>query len=285
MRSKRLIQFYITDQCNSRCKTCNIWCKRKDFVELSPEAIMGVVNMNPDADFVIGGGEAILHSQIEDILSALKTNKTNYTLLSNCILPERLLELIHTYDVPSLTISFDGLKHDKIRGVPGNRAMIEGFLWKLRMALWRNKPDVKLSYTLSKYNEATFVLDMDYIKNEMCFDKVYFCLAQQMELLKTGQPKFVVKNPAIVVEPRIDMLYEKDQRLLFGEYRRCDSTSTVFTVYSNGDIVRCQSFKSEDVLGNVYYDDFNEVVEAATRQPFVCDRDADCRLVCQRRYD
>jgi MoaA/NifB/PqqE/SkfB family radical SAM enzyme len=163
--------------------------------------------------------------------------------------------------------------------------MIEGFLWKLRTAPWRNKPDIKLSYTLSTYNEHTFSLDMDYIKNELHFDKVYFCLAQQMELLKTGEPKFVVENPAIVVEPRIDMLYEKDQRLLFGEYRRCDSTSTVFTIYSNGDIVRCQSFKSKDVLGNIYNDDFNKVIEAATKQPFVCDRDVDCRLVCQRRYD
>lgn len=245
--------------------------------------------MNPDADFVIGGGEAILHSKIETILRSLAFQKTNYTLLSNCLEPDRLLQLIHDYDIPSLTISFDGLKHDEIRGREGNKNMIENFLWRLRMGLsaapWRNKPEVKLSYTLSKYNEETFISDMDYIKNELCFDKIYFCLAQQMELLKTGEPKFVVENPAMVVEPRIDMLYEKDQRLLFGEDRRCDSTSTVFTIYSNGDIVRCQSFKSEDVLGNIYHDNFNKVVEAATKQPFVCDRDADCRLVCQRRYD
>jgi MoaA/NifB/PqqE/SkfB family radical SAM enzyme len=246
---------------------------------------MKVVKENPDADFVIGGGEAILHRQIEDILSALRDNKTNYTLLSNCLEPDRLLQLIHDYDVPSLTISFDGLKHDEIRGREGNRVMIESFLWRLRTALWRNKPEVKLSYTLSTYNEHTFTLDMDYIKDELCFDKVYFCLAQQMELLKTGQPKFVVDNPADVVEPRVDMLYEKDQRLLFGEDRPCDSTSSVFTIYSGGEIVRCQSFKSEDILGNIYHDNFNEVVEAAYRKPFVCDRDRECRLVCQRRYD
>lgn len=287
MREKRLIQFYITDQCNSACKTCNIWRKRRDFIELPVESIMEVVLSNLDADFVIGGGEAILHSEIETLLSELNLYKINYTLLTNCIDYERLFSLIYVYEVPNVTISYDGMKHDSIRGIRGNESSIKkvvGYIEFLNAQKHLGKVGLKLSYTLSKYNEDNFIQDMDYIKNELHMEKVYFCLAQQMELLKTGEPNFVVDEPALVVLPRADMLYEKDNRLLFGPDRPCDSTGSVFTIYNSGDVVRCQSFKSDEILGNIYKQDFNEIAVKAM-QPYICNRDYECKLVCQRRYD
>ena len=46
-------------------------------------------------------------------------------------------------------------------------------------------PNIKLSYTYSWFNQFTFEQDMDFIKYTLGFDKVYFCIAQNMDLLNT----------------------------------------------------------------------------------------------------
>ena len=92
MRPNKLIQFYITNMCNSGCKTCSIW-RNKTRCELVPERMEDVIRAFPEADYVIGGGEAILHKRIEDIFSILDYYAVNYTLLSNCIMLD--LSLIH----------------------------------------------------------------------------------------------------------------------------------------------------------------------------------------------
>lgn len=287
MRNKRLIQFYITDHCNSKCETCNIWCKKENFNELSPKAIMDVVNSNWNADFVIGGGEAILHPNIRPILIRLEEAQVNYTLLSNCLKPAYLYDLAAEHNIPNVTISFDGIRHDIIRGSKGNTEKIREFLSLVRYNHDGVRPNVKLSYTYSKHNSDCFIQDMDYIKNVLMFDKVYFCLAQDMSLLKSGYT-FIENNLGVIFE-RLDMLYDRDCKTLknfhLGNYVPCDSTNSVYTIYSNGDIVRCQSYMSKDVLGNVYKDNFNKVVEDSANKDFCCPHENNCKLLCQRRYD
>lgn len=286
-RSNKLIQFYITDQCNSQCKTCFIWTKKKNFVELTLDSIMKVVTDNWDADFVIGGGEPMLHSKIDRLLGYLRHEGIKYTLLSNCIEPESLFGLVTAHQVPNLTISFDGINHDYIRGSIGNKDKIEKFL-ELTRANRFMKTQIKLSYTLSNLNYMTFPQDMDYIKYKLGFDKVYFCLAQQMDLLHSQAN--VSPLDIDVVANRLHMLYDKDVDLMVRYIRNqqlkpCDSTTSVHTIYNNGDIVLCQSFMSSQVLGNIYRDKFSRVIEEKASKQIKCKYDDKCKLVCQRRYD
>ena len=55
-RDKKLIQFYLTTNCNSRCKTCSIWRCKGD-INLNPNVVAGICAQNLDADFVLGGGD------------------------------------------------------------------------------------------------------------------------------------------------------------------------------------------------------------------------------------
>lgn len=285
MREKKLIQLYVTNVCNSHCKTCSIW-KNKQREELRVGDIEAIVSLFPDADYVIGGGEAILHNDIEKILSSLQSSKTNYTLLSNCICNQRLYDLVRKYKVPAITVSFDGILHDEIRGVKGN---LDNILYFKDWCEF-NKIHMKISYTYSKYNENMFKEDMKFIKDKLGFNEIYFCIAQDMDLLKTveADENFVASDFEQILE--CDLITAKDKAhirgMITGIRRCCTSQNNVHTIYSNGDIVRCQSFKSREVLGNLYHMSTFEIMKTLESVENVsCPYDAECNLLCQRRYD
>lgn len=285
MRDKKLIQLYITNMCNSHCKTCGIW-KNKEKQELAVSYIHKIFTAFPDADFVIGGGEAILHSNIDEILYTAKCKNINYTLLSNCISESMLYRLVEEYDVPAITVSFDGLKHDEIRGSVNNIAKI----YEFKDWCDYNNIRVKISYTYSKYNEDNFEEDMKFIKEKLGFNEIYFCIAQDMKLLETAEvdESFEAKNFEQIL--KCDLIPIKDRNhiksMITGARRCCTSQNNVHTIYSNGDIVRCQSFKSKDVLGNIKDMTIEEIRKTLNSvQNEICNFDAICNLLCQRRYD
>ena len=285
MRDKKLIQLYITNMCNSHCKTCSIW-KNKERQELRPGDIGMITALFPDADYVIGGGEAILHTDIDKILMQLHEDKINYTLLSNCIWPEKLCRLVEEHCVPAVTISFDGLDHDDIRGSVDNMSKI------LEFKEWCdfNNVRMKISYTYSKFNEGRFKEDMKFIKEKLGFKEIYFCIAQDMGLLRTAEAdeSFVASGFEQILD--CDLVSEKDKKhirgMISGVRRCCTSQNNVHTIYSNGDIVRCQSFKSREVLGNLYSMSTYEVMKMLESvENKDCPYDSECNLLCQRRYD
>lgn len=285
MRDNKLIQLYITNMCNSYCRTCSIW-KNKQREELTAENICKVIYAFPNADYVIGGGEAILCSDIKNILSILKDNKVNYTLLSNCIMINRLYELIEKYDVPAVTISFDGMRHDEIRRSIYNAAKI----YEFKDWCDYNNVRMKISYTYSKYNEDYFEKDMKCIKNKLGFNEIYFCIAQDMDLLMTAEndENFEASDFEQILD--CDMITDKDKvhirGMISGVRRCCSSQNNVHTIYSNGDIVRCQSFMSKDILGNIKDMTEEQIKEALNSVENVeCPYDSECNLLCQRRYD
>lgn len=286
MRDNKLIQLYITNMCNSYCKTCSIWRnKAEERQELYVQDINKVLMVFPDADYVIGGGEAILHKNIERILFLLQCRKINYTLLSNCIMVGRLCELVERYNVPAVTVSCDGINHDEIRGSRDNLSSIRMF-WKFCA---ETGVKFKISYTYSKYNEKTFKQDMDMFR-DMGLNEIYFCLAQDMDLLMTPECDESFEASDFEQILNCDLISEKDKAhirsMITGERRCCDSQNNVHTIYSNGNIVRCQSFKSKEVIGNIRN---MRIFEIGDTLNYVknkrCQYDRECNLLCQRRYD
>lgn len=287
-RSKKLIQFYLTNMCNSRCKTCQIWknCKHK-MKELSSMQVEEVIKDFPEADYVFGGGEFTLYKHRDRLLDWCDKNNINYTVLSNAVSLKLLEQLLTSHNIKNLTMSCDGTKHDSIRGVKGNLKNIEEII-----KTWREYiPNIKLSYTLSSFNEDAIDEDMKYFR-KLGFDKIYFCIAQNMELLKSHRnvtPN--IESLKYFNESYSYMLYDKDQQLLDdiinGRHRRCDSVSSVHTIYNNGDVVWCQSMLSSHVIGNINNSRFYDIIKANERDMsnIVCQCNDKCELVCQRRYD
>lgn len=291
MRDNKLIQIYTTTLCNSKCKTCHIWHNKVGEARyLSSHVIENIITSFPYADYVIGGGEFILHPYKDEIMNILCKNGVNYTILSNCINYNRLLRLIDDYSVKNLTISCDGVEHDSIRGVKGNLQNIKDAITRL---YYTDKvPGFKISYTLSKFNEKNIDKDMQFFK-DMRINKIYFCIAHDMGLLNTSG----IINPTkdslkYIIEKYSDMLYDKDKdyiaRYLVNQRRECESPSNVHTIYANGDVVYCQSYKSDVIIGNVYKKSLynillenKDLIDDSKKCPY-SDK---CTLLCQRRYD
>ena len=285
MRGNRLIQFYLTNQCNSKCKTCMIWTN-KEKQELDYKDVLNVIKEYPDADYVFGGGEILLYSQKGQLLDTCNNININYTILSNAINYHGLCEIMDRYKVPNLTISCDGIKHDSIRGVSGNLNNIIKAVENVK-----DKTNLKISYTYSKYNEEMFPKDMEFFKR-LGFDKIYFCLAQDMELLKQKDNKSFTADSFNQILEYKDMLYDKDvkfiESMINGAKKQCDSTKSVYTVYTNGDVVMCQSYMSEYVHGNIKETSFKDIIdnwERGNPKCPICQYDECCNLLCQRRYD
>jgi MoaA/NifB/PqqE/SkfB family radical SAM enzyme len=126
----------VTDRCNSRCRTCNIWRKAKGD-ELTAGEFDRVFQSLGRAPywFTFSGGEPFLRHDLEDICQsayercqpAIMNIPTNGLL--DAQIPGRVAEIARRCPDSELIVnlSLDGIgeRHDEIRNVPGNfeRAM------------------------------------------------------------------------------------------------------------------------------------------------------------------
>ena len=134
------LTFSVTNVCQSRCKTCNIWelykiHPEKRNEELALEEIEKIFrSMGHIYVFNVSGGEPFLRSDITEIIATacehlspgvvhIPTNAIAKKLIESKT-PKILEILDHNCPQTQLTIkpSLDhiGSKHDDIRGVPGN---------------------------------------------------------------------------------------------------------------------------------------------------------------------
>ena len=113
-RHKRLSQLmiYSTTLCQSRCKHCNIWQKRPvEHLSLSDiQRIMSSRCVSKRTTIGLEGGEFILHPQAGETMAWFHDHHPNYTLLSNCLAPRRVIDAVRRYQPRHLYVSLDGWK-------------------------------------------------------------------------------------------------------------------------------------------------------------------------------
>jgi len=129
----RVLTFFVTYRCNSRCRTCFFWrdLNRKDRDELSLEEIEKIAASMPSfPHLLLSGGEPILRNDLNEIVEVfIKSNRIKTVdLPTNGLLPEKVGEFVsfmlskHPEILLTVGVSLDGLAetHDWIRGVKGN---------------------------------------------------------------------------------------------------------------------------------------------------------------------
>lgn len=127
----------VTNQCNSRCKTCSIWKRNNDHQELGAREFKTEEFEKTFQNFggkifwaTISGGEPFMRRDLSQIFEALcehchpaVVNIPSNGLLSPTIESQVRKMLEKGFDTNlTLNLSLDGVgkKHEKIRGVPGN---------------------------------------------------------------------------------------------------------------------------------------------------------------------
>jgi MoaA/NifB/PqqE/SkfB family radical SAM enzyme len=107
-----------TSACNSRCTICDYW--QRPAVHLSAERIVETMQALPNTNHYLSGGEFFCHPQWKTILSGAPKPE-RVLVISNGLLPERVLQAADQYGVRQFSLSLDGARgaYQRIRGVDG----------------------------------------------------------------------------------------------------------------------------------------------------------------------
>jgi MoaA/NifB/PqqE/SkfB family radical SAM enzyme len=203
------LTFSVTNMCQSRCKTCNIWRTYLDRPErfrdeLTIDEIKKTFRSIGQVYFFnISGGEPFLRKDITSIVQAACRFLRPAVIHTptNGLLPARIeekvraiLEIIREDGRGihfTIKPSFDGIgsEHDDIRGVPGNFEKVLDTIGRLKR-LQREYPnlEVGLGTIISKFNLPNIGKTAAYARNLGVDSYISEIAEQRTELFNVGEP-------------------------------------------------------------------------------------------------
>ncbi len=129
LRTLPIVILYLTDGCNSRCVTCDIWRnpRRNMSMELV-ELIAADLKRLAVKWVVLSGGEAMQHPQWPEIARRLRSEGTRVLLLTNGLLVRRQIDEVLA-SVDEVIVSLDAgtaATYEAIRGVDAFDLVLDG---------------------------------------------------------------------------------------------------------------------------------------------------------------
>lgn len=282
---------YTTNRCQSRCRHCSIWQKPHD--TLSKEEIMSVMSSRCIGRYTtigLEGGEFVLHPQAAGIMDWFHTNHPNYTLLSNCLAPEKVITLTHRYRPRHLYLSLDGDRetYKSMRGVDGHDKVIR-VIEELKDFV-----PVSLMFCLSPFNSFR---DMEYtidIAKKYGIDiriGIYGTMAYfdtKAEMLQTQGDDYTSLIPDNIhdTQENFDFVALYDQWRNGNLCLRCHSIKNSLVIHPDGNVPLCQNLDVN--IGNIREQSldeiFNSVSSMATQRRYSKECNG-CWINFHRKYD
>lgn len=129
LRALPLLVLYLTDGCNSRCITCDIWRAPRRNMPLALAQRLAAESRALGLKHVLfSGGEAMQHPHWPEIAGYFKAQGVSVGLLTNGLLLKRQAAQVQAC-VDTLTVSLDGATRETyqhIRGVDGLDLILDG---------------------------------------------------------------------------------------------------------------------------------------------------------------
>ena len=304
-RRKRLAQLmiYATTACQSRCRHCNIWQKPVEHLPFADiRRIMQSRCVTRRTTVGLEGGEFVLHPEADAIMAWFRQYHPNYTLLSNCLAPRKVIEAVRRHHPRHLYLSLDGGRetYRRMRGCDGFDRVIQV------VEAVKDEVPLSLMFCLSPWN--TF-RDMDFViglARRYGVDVrigIYGTMAYMVsEAERTKSRESVVANPfldgtagpdALDIPPSLKSTQENfDFVALYDQWRSghlrlpCKSILSSLVVHSNGDVPLCQNL--DVVLGNIHRQSLDEIFNGPASSGMQCrySRNCnDCWINFHRKYD
>lgn len=285
------LMIYSTTKCQSRCKHCSIWQKPEDHLSFENiKDIMASRCITKNTVVGLEGGEFLLHPDANAIMEWFRDNHPNYTLLSNCLAPQKLIEAVRRYHPKHLYVSLDGDKetYKFMRGCNGHDHVIKV------LETLKKEVAISLMFCLSPWN--TFK-DMDYVigiakKYDIdvrigiygtmdFFDTTSDLLSADIAHYNQNIPKSIHDT-----EENFDFV------ALYKEWRnghlrlRCQSIFSELVIHSNGDVPLCQNLGV--MLGNIHEHSLDEIFNSKETAKMQCQYSKNCNacwINFHRKYD
>ncbi len=254
------LMLYATTACQSRCKHCSIWQKKHQHLSLDDiKKIVGSRCVSRHTTVGLEGGEFLLHPQAGEIMQWFADNHPNYTLLSNALAPQRVIDAVRHYRPRHLYLSLDGDKeaYKTMRGVDGHDRVIEV------VEALRDEIGISLMFCLSPWNSFA---DMEYVIDtalRLGID-VRIGIYGTMAFFDTKSGLLDIDNFTSQIPRNIHKTQENhDFVALYDQWRRgnlklrCQSIMSSLVIHSNGDVPICQNL--DVCLGNIHENSLDEI--------------------------
>lgn len=288
---KRLSQLmiYSTTRCQSRCKHCSIWQKKVENLSFDDiKTIMKSKCVTQRTTVGLEGGEFILHPQANEIMSWFQQHHPNYTLLSNCLAPQRVIDAVRRYHPRHLYVSLDGDRetYEQMRGCDGYDRVIRV------VETLKDEVPLSLMFCLSpwnSFNDMKYVIDLALHYHIDIRIGIYGTMAffdTTSELLTASD--FVPQIPQNIHHTQENY----DFVALYNEWRnghlqlRCQSIMSSLVIHSNGDVPLCQNL--DVILGNIHTQTLDEIFNSKQTQETQCLYSQHCNgcwINFHRKYD
>lgn len=266
-RHKQLSQLmiYATTMCQSRCRHCSIW--KKPHEHLSFDDIVRVIqSRSVKAYTTVGleGGEFVLHPQADQILDWFMHNHPNYTLLSNCLAPERFVGLTRQFRPKHIYLSLDGNRQTYFNmrgcdGYPKVMRVIEELVGEV---------PVSLMFCLSPWNDFD---DMEYVIRlaQQYHIDVRIGIYGTMAFFDTTNELLAATDFTARIPSNIHQTSENyDYVVLYDQWRNgrlripCLSIGNQAVIHANGNVPLCQNL--DCILGNIHQQSFDDIWNSHT---------------------
>lgn len=261
----------ITNFCNLRCKHCYNNSSSEGKKVLSYDQIIKAVDKIRNYQIktiILSGGEALLHTDIWDIVKYLKSRDMKVLLLSNgTTLNQEIIEKLKKFDV-HLQISLDGANaasNDIVRGKGSFEKIIKALdlIYKLE---YNNKTSINVVVNKNNYKELNEIYEkiMHYKIDELGFnllqqqgrakDNDYYLDAHEMNLVYSEITKLYKRNTIVKKEIGTSLTC-----------RFCNPKNKTFLLNPvltyEGDLYPCELLRvKEYAMGNIYDDDINSII-------------------------
>ena len=254
------LMIYATTACQSKCRHCSIW--KKPHEHLSLDDIVQVMQSHcVQSHTTVGleGGEFLLHPQASQILEWFMNHHPNYTLLSNCLNPDKLIDHTIHFSPKHLYLSLDGDRNTylRMRGCDGYPKVI-----KVIESLKSTVP-ISLMFCLSPWNSFQ---DMEYvirIAQQYRID-IRIGIYGTMAFFDTTSGLLDATEFTARIPQTIHQTSENyDYVALYDQWRNghlslpCLSLCSQTVIHANGNVPLCQNL--DCILGNIHSQTLDDI--------------------------
>ena len=275
------VAYSVTNCCNSRCRTCNIWKKYQEKPalakdELTTDEWIKTWKSVGKTDFVIfTGGEPFLRRDSLELLKGVYdfNHPSIMNICSNGLLPQRIgrdleefLKYIGKNVDLTLNMSIDGIgpDHDHVRGVNGNwKKLLETIKVAKKLRDKYGYPNIGLHTVVSKWNYSKVPQIYDYVVKNLMPDTYIMepaelrnelgtmstdILPSRDKLAKVFRVYSSGKNVTKITKMIREIYIEK---YIKGSGLPCYASFNHTQITANGNVWPCCILADEMKLGNV----------------------------------
>ena len=288
---KRLSQLmiYATTACQSRCKHCNIWQKEHEHLSLDDiKHIMQSKCVTHHTTVGLEGGEFILHPQVDEIMAWFHDHHPNFTLLTNGLAPQRVIDAVKEYHPRHLYVSLDGNRdtYKRMRGCDGYNRVFEV------IDTLKDEVELSLMFCLSPWNtfkDMEHVIDVALHRHIDVRIGIYGTMAffdTTSDLLSMSDYTGQIPKNIHETSENYDFVVLYDQWRNNNLRLRCQSIMSSLVIHSNGDVPLCQNLDVK--LGNIHKQSLDEIFNGQNACLTQCRYSKQCNacwINFHRKYD